>query len=251
MRRRKNHESARDRELRHAKILAEKRIQKESEVLDILEKFKEWFLIKGEAVQCAMFQLNKNLSQEYALDILKDAQSPLSDVEHLVLYEIVTHYGKRNFSFSNILSLVDSIKSGEIQTLGLKLGLIRSKLLPVSVYTINGSIPYNPLNMHLMLDEETTIQQLIHQIKSEFEWPSREIKIYQNAECDQVVDDNTKLNELISEKIDEKSEGVELFMDYTVGYIDNPLILSDHYFEERTVDKILESLKLSNPPQNT
>ena len=239
-------EKSNRKEYQHTKAQAEEYIQDESKVIEILQKFKEWFSLKGEIVQCAMLQLGKNLSREYALDILKDSKSPFSDAEHYVLYEVVTHYGDRSFSFANILSLIDSFKSGEIQTIGQKIGLLKSNLLPVSIYTINGSIPYNPLNMHLTLNEETTIQQLIHHVKSEFEWPSREIKLYQNAECDQIVDESTQLNELIPEKIEEKSEGVELFMDYTVGYIDNPLILSDHYFEDRTVEKVIESLRFSS-----
>ncbi|VDM17350.1 unnamed protein product [Hydatigera taeniaeformis] len=88
----------------------------------------------------------------------------MDEVEHYVLYEIITHFGDRTFSFANIMDMIESIKCGQLQTVDLKIGLVESNSVSVFVYTMNGSIPYNPLNMHLVVDNETTIQLLTQRI---------------------------------------------------------------------------------------
>ncbi|KAL5968029.1 hypothetical protein TSMEX_004238 [Taenia solium] len=228
-----------EKELLATKTLAEAYMEDKAQVFELLRKFKDWFSLHGEMLQCTIMHLEKNCGREYVFDVLNSCGSPLNDVEHYVLYEIVTHYGDRTFSFGNVLELIESTKYGRVQTVDLKIGLIESNSVPVSIYAMSGSIPYNPLNIHLETDNETTIQQLIQHVKFEFSWPSKEIKIYQTADCDQALEDNVKLKDLKVEKSGEISEGIELFMDYSMGYIDNPLILSDHYFEGRTVDKVL------------
>ncbi|EUB63880.1 hypothetical protein EGR_01008 [Echinococcus granulosus] len=230
----------REKELLATKTLAETYMEDKARVFELLRKFKDWFSSHGEMLQCTIMQLEKSFEREYVFDILNSCGSPLGDVEHYVLYEIITHYGDRTFSFTNILDLMESIKYGRVQTVDLNIGLIESNSVAVFISAINGSIPYNPLNMHLMMDNETTVRQLIRYVKSEFNWPSREIQIYQAADCDQALEENVKLKDLKVEKNEEISEGIELFVDYSMGYIDNPLILSDHYFEDRTVDKALE-----------
>lgn len=229
-----------EKEFLATKVLADAYMEDKAQVFELLRKFKEWFSSHGEMVQCTIMQLAKTCGREYVFDVLNSCGSPLNDVEHYVLFEIVTHYGDRTFSFGNVSDLMENMKYGQVQTVDLNIGLIESNSFPVFIYPMNGSIPYNPLNMDLMIDNETTIQQLIQYVKSEFSWPSKEIKIYQTADCDQALEDNVKLKDLKVEKADERSEGIELFMDYSMGYIDNPLILSDHYFEGRTVDKVLE-----------
>lgn len=221
-------------ELEITKAEAENYMMDREKLWELLTIFRAWFLTRGEKLNSILHEQDKYISLHYVFDLMRDFGSPLSEVELYIIYEVVTHYGNRTFTFENLMALFDSIKAGQIRTKGMGLGTIKSKYVTVSVLTINGSIPYNPLNMNLMVHENTNAQQNINLIKTQFDWPSREIKLYLDADHEHVLNDDIQLKDIIEKK---SGEGIELFMDYTVGYIDNPLVLCDYYFCDRTIDK--------------
>ncbi|VDD77019.1 unnamed protein product [Mesocestoides corti] len=224
------------------KTVAKEILQDSDHVMNILQKFKDWFFLNGEKLYRALVYLETQLTYGCAMDIFRDFGLHLNDESLHVLYEIVAHYGDLTFSFANMMALAENVKAGEIATIGVDNEIVKSKFIGVDVFTLNGSIPYNPLNMHLVLDEGTTIRQLIHHIKHNFDWPSRDIKIYDNSLCDEELNEDAVLSEIKSQRNLGTTDVLDLYMDFTMGYIDNPLIFSDEYFETRTIDKVLDAL---------
>lgn len=217
-------------------------LKDKAKVWDLLYKFRDWFTRYGDMAQCTLFQMKRNLDYSYAMDILADFDGPWNQIEKHALYIILKHHGSMTFSFNNLLELVENIQKGEVIVENLRIPQIRSDLVRVLIFTLGGSIPYNPLNMHMKLRDKTTIKQIVHLVKVSFGWPTRDIKLYGSQACEEVLQDDITLKQLLDHNNNGQLETIELYMDFAIGYVDNPLIFSDHYFEGRTTDELIEDL---------
>ncbi len=212
-------------------------------ILDLIRQLEAWLITNGELIQCTIYHVGDAMDENYAKDVLADFKAPWTEVQRYVLYEIITHHGNKKFSFENMRSLVDHAQEGNVRIKGLGIPPIKGHFINTRVFTLNGAIPYNPLNMQFKFKEHATIREVIHNVKHSFGWPSRDIKIYANAECTDALEEDMVLKNIHAQIRQKKHDVLELYMEFTMGYVDNPLIFSDYYFENRTVDEMIDEFE--------
>nr|VZI33529.1 unnamed protein product [Spirometra erinaceieuropaei] len=182
------------------------------------------------------------VNYDWAMDFFRDFEVPWTDAERYVLFQIIAHHNEEGFTFGNMADLVECIKIGGVDLLpGLGFELIDQTKLKVVVYAVNASIPFNALNVSVEMDRNKTVGDLMHIVRFANELPTKELKLYVDKFCEVEAAEDKPLRTLIEPGSD--ANLLDLYLDFSVGFIDDPIVLCDDYFKNRTVEITIEDLK--------
>ncbi|KAL7052943.1 hypothetical protein AAHC03_026000 [Spirometra sp. Aus1] len=208
----------------------------------LLKSYRHWFARYADTLQCSFTTFKGEVNYDWAMDFFRDFEVPWTDAERYVLFQIIAHHNEEGFTFGNMADLVECIKIGGVDLLpGLGFELIDQTKLKVVVYAVNASIPFNALNVSVEMDRNKTVGDLMHIVRFANELPTKELKLYVDKFCEVEAAEDKPLRTLIEPGSD--ANLLDLYLDFSVGFIDDPIVLCDDYFKNRTVEITIEDLK--------
>ncbi|VDL97724.1 unnamed protein product [Schistocephalus solidus] len=208
----------------------------------LLKSYRYWFARYADTLQCSFTTFKGEVNYDWAMDFFRDFEAPWTDAERYVLFQIIAHHNDEGFTFGNMADLVECIKIGGVDLLpGLGFESIDQTKLKVMVYAVNASIPFNALNVCVETDRNKTVGDLIHILRFATELPTKELKVYTDRFCEEEAAEDRPLRTFIEAGSD--FNVLNLYLDFSIGYIDDPIVLCDYYFKNRTVETTLEDFK--------